>query len=319
MPGVPSRRSGIAPPALTDVLTSAAAYASAEKAAATRLAYRGDWRDFETWCNAMQVASLPATPAAVAGYLAHLADTGRKASTIARRLAAIAYAHKLKGLDAPTSGEAVRAVHRGIRRKIGVAQAKKAPATAAAIAAMVAGVEDTLAGKRDRALLLVGFAAALRRSEIVDLKVNSLEPHADGILLHLGRSKTDQEGAGCIVPVPRGEQLRPVEALEAWLAAARITDGPVFRPIDRHGHVGTGSLTDRSVADIVKRRAREAGLDAKMFSGHSLRAGFVTEALERGADILKVMDITRHRRLETLKGYDRRAKAFKNHAGREFL
>jgi integrase len=148
----------------------------------------------KAWCESVKAADLPAQPATVAGYLAHLADSGRKASTIGRQLAAIAYAHKLKGLEPPTSTEAVNVVMRGIRRTIGVAPAGKAPATAAAIDAMLSHIPATLIGCRDRAILLLGFAAALRRSELVALKLDDLEFGPDGLMVHIRRSKTDQDG-----------------------------------------------------------------------------------------------------------------------------
>lgn len=328
MPQPPARAGGT-PPALTDVLTSAAGYAQDEKAASTRRGYRSDWRDFSAWCDRMQLAAMPALPATVAAYFAHLADSGRSAGTIARRVAAIAYAHKLKGADSPTTVEAVRQVLRGIRRRIGVKPVQKAPATARAIGAMVANIPDGgITGIRDRAILLLGFAAALRRSEIVGLKVNDLEFSPDGVLVHIRKSKTDQEGQGTIIAVPRGGKLQPVEAIEAWLAhknRVEIPDnairqnGPLFVSIDRHGNVNPNALSDKSIADIVKHRAAAAGLDPAIFSGHSLRAGFVTSALEHGADLFKVMDVTRHKRVETLKIYDRRAQAFRNHAGKDFL
>jgi len=336
---VPSSGAAPLPPALTDALSAAASYAEAEKAAATRRAYRSDWRHFHTWCESVSAAPLPAAPATVAAYLSSLADRGRSASTISRRLAAISYAHRLKGLDSPAGSEPVRAVLRGIRRTIGTAVTRKAPATARALEAMLAAIPAGLTGLRDRALILLGFAAALRRSELVALKVNDLEWEQDGLLVHVRRSKTDQVGAGHVIAVPRGARLKPVEAVEAWLAGLSLADAnytcrvacstgaearyaaavPLFRPIGRSGRVGRQALTGDSVATIVKRYAGAAGLDPKIFSGHSLRAGFVTSALEHGADLFKVMDVTRHRRLETLKGYDRRARAFRDHAGRDFL
>jgi site-specific recombinase XerD len=319
MPKLPARAAPVTPPALKDALTSAAGYAAEEKAAATRRAYRSDWRAFETWCRRANTCPLPASAAAVAAYLAHVADAGLRASTISRKLAAISYAHKLKGIDPPTASEAVRAVLRGIRRRVGVAPARKAPATALAIAAMLEHVPDTLIGRRDRAILLIGFAAALRRSELAGLQVSDLERHADGLIVHIRRSKTDQEGAGAQIPVPRGGRLRPVDALDAWLAAAEITAGPVFVSIGKGARVSRKALSCKAVGGIVKRYAAAAGYDPKAFAGHSLRAGFVTSALEHGADIFRVMDVTRHRRVETLKGYDRRAKAFRNHAGDGFL
>jgi site-specific recombinase XerD len=299
--------------------TSAAGYAAEEKAAATRRAYRSDWLQFQAWCEGATTQSLPASPATAAAYLAHLADSGLKASTIGRRLAAIAYAHKLKGLDAPTSSEAVHAVLRGIRRRIGVAPVRKAPATAKAISAMLEHIPDTLIGRRDRAILLIGFAAALRRSELAALQVSDLERHADGLLVHIRKSKTDQEGEGAQIPIPRGGRLRPVDALDAWLQVAQITDGPVFVSIGKGGRVSKKRLSDNAIGEIVKRYASAAGYDPKDYAGHSLRAGFVTSALEHGADMFRVMDVTRHRRVETLKGYDRRAKGFRNHAGDGFL
>jgi site-specific recombinase XerD len=304
----------------TDVLKSAASYARADKSEATKLAYRSDWRDFAGWCEQLGASPMPAAVETVAAYLAHLADSGRKASTITRRTAAIAYAHRLAGIvSPPTSAEPVKAVLRGIRRRIGVAVQRKAPATARAITAMLRRVPDTLIGKRDKAILLIGFSAALRRSELVGLQVGDVRAVGEGTIVHIRRSKTDQEGQGHDVAVPRGTRLKPVEALEAWLTAAQITEGPIFRPIGKGGRVKSEALTGESVARIVKRYAKLAKLDPEMFAGHSLRAGFVTSALETGADLLKIMDVTRHRSVETLKGYDRRAKAFVNHAGRKFL
>jgi site-specific recombinase XerD len=308
------------PPALTDVLTSAASYAEAEKAESTRRAYRADWRHFRAWCEGNRLSDLPAEPGTVAAYLAHLADTGRTVSTVTRRLAAISYAHRLKGYVQNAKVEPIGAVVRGIRRRIGIKANQKSPATAPTLHDMLEHVpRTTLAGARDRALLLLGFAGALRRSELAALHVSDLVVHPDGLMLHIRRSKTDQDGEGHLIPIPRGGRLKPVEALEAWLAVSGITEGPVFRRLHWGRKVGTDALGDHSVADIIKRYALAAGLDPKLFSGHSLRAGFVTSALEHGADLFKVMDVTRHRRVETLKGYDRRARAFRDHAGKDFL
>jgi integrase len=139
------------------------------------------------------------------------------------------------------------------------------------------------------------------------------------ITRRIKRSKTDQEGAGDFVSIPHGSRLRPVAAVKEWLEAAGITEGQSCRSIKKGGLVTSDRLSDRSVAQIIKLRAEVAGFDPTMFSGHSLRAGFVTSALHHGADILRVMDVTRHREVSTLKTYDRRAKAFKQHAGDAFL
>ncbi len=298
---------------------SAERYAEAAVAAATRAAYGSALRAFAAWGVERALATLPADPETVADYLAGLADRGCKAATIDLHAAAIASAHRAAGLAPPTGAESVRATVRGIRRSIGTRATRKAPATAEALRKMIRRIPDTLTGKRDRALLLIGFAAALRRSELVALTVADIERAPEGIFVHLRRSKTDQDGAGHAVPVPRGSKLRPVEALEHWLQASGISEGPLFRPIGKGGRIGAEPLTGRSVAAIVKVRAAAAGLDATLFSGHSLRAGFVTSALATGADLLKIMATTRHTQVDTLKGYDRRAQSFVAHAGKGFL
>ena len=295
-------------------------YALAEKADATRRAYRSDFEMFGTWCRARRnVEPLGASPDDVAAYLAAQASAKVKPSTLTRRLAAIAYAHRLAGLESPAGHEAVRAVMRGIRRTAGTAPTRKAPATADRVAAMLQAISpDTLAGKRDRALLLLGFAGAFRRSELVALDVADLAFEPEGVRVMIRRSKADQEGQGQEIAILRGTKLRPVAALQAWLAAGGVTTGPVFRSINRHGQVGE-ALTAQSVALVVKRHAGAAGLDPNTFAGHSLRSGFLTSAAEAGADVLRMMEVSRHKRVETMQGYVRRASLFKGHAGAEFL
>jgi site-specific recombinase XerD len=328
MPTLPVPRGG-QPAVATDALQRAADYAAASKSTATRRAYQSDFNHFAAWCALSGETPLPASAGIVAAYLASLADAGLKASTITRRCAAIACAHRLAGCEPPTAAEPVKAVLRGIRRTIGAAVTGKAPATARAIQAMLRRIPDTPAGKRDRALLLIGFSAALRRSELVALNLADIETVPEGIIVHVRRGKTDQEGQGAAIAIPRGSKLKPVEALTAWLDARKssipvnLTPDvkaamPLFISIAKGGRPG-GRLSGRAVALIVKRWAGAAKLDPALFAGHSLRAGFVTSALEAGADTFKIMDVTRHKRVETLRIYDRRAKAFKNHAGKEFL
>ncbi|UYW25893.1 tyrosine-type recombinase/integrase [Methylorubrum extorquens] len=300
-------------------LDRARAYAAEARSERTRKAYTSALRVFVAWGDEQGLDTLPARPEVVAAYVAHLADTGRKPATINLHVAAIAAAHRLAGFDVPTASEAVKATLRGVRRTLGTRQTRKAPVTAETLKKALRKIPDDLSGARDRALLLIGFAAALRRSELVALDVTDLERVPDGIIVHVRRSKTDQDGHGQEIAVPRGGKLKPCDALDAWLAAAKITAGPVFRPINKGGRVGADRLTDRSVADIVKRHVSAAGLDASLFSGHSLRAGFVTSALAAGADVLKVMHVTRHTAVTTLQKYDRRARAFDDHAGRKFL
>lgn len=305
--------------ALVDPLASVRAYLAAEKSDNTRRAYAADWTDFTTWCNQVLEDPLPAAPATVARYLAQLADSGRKTSTIQRRIAAIRAAHRAAGFEPPTNTEGVKATMRGIRRTLGARPTRKAPTTAELLGTVIHKLPDTLAGKRDRAILLISFAAALRRSELVALHLHHIERRHRGIVIHIDRSKGDQEARGQQVPVPNGRELRPVDALDTWLKGAGITEGPIFREVDRHGKVGSTPLSDRSIARIVKRAVKACGLNERIFSGHSMRAGFVTSALERGQDTLKVMRVTRHKKVETLKIYDRRENDFDDHAGGEFL
>jgi site-specific recombinase XerD len=304
---------------LEEASDAATDFARASKSAATRRAYQTDAADFAAWCERHGLEPLPASVDAVAAYLAALARSGLKAPTITRRCAGIRYLHRMAGFESPTSNEGIKAVLAGIRRSIGTSVIRKAPATAETVRAIIGDKPTDLRGLRDRALLLLGFAGALRRSELVALDVADLEETVEGLLVRIKRSKTDQEGVGDFVSIPHGSRLRPVAAVKEWLEAAGITEGPIFRSIKKGGLVTSDRLSDRSVAQIIKLRAEAAGFDPTIFSGHSLRAGFVTSALHHGADILRVMDVTRHREVSTLKTYDRRAKAFKQHAGDAFL
>jgi site-specific recombinase XerD len=175
------------------------------------------------------LCALPAEPAAVAAFIAAETARGIKCATLGRRVAGIRHAHKLAGLASPTDDERVKAVMRGARRTLGVAPVKKSAATSDKVLAMVAAGTRGLAGKRDRAVLLLGFALAARRSELVALDVADLEECPDGLRVTIRRSKTDQEGAGTVVAVCRGSIACPVAAVRDWVTAAGITEGPLFR------------------------------------------------------------------------------------------
>jgi integrase len=293
-------------------------FAQAEKAEATRAAYAADWRDFAIWCHARAATPLPAHPGIVAAYLSALADSGRKSSTIGRKAAAIGYRHKLAGHEPPTNTEGVKATLRGIRRTVGTATTGKAPATADVIGKMLDLCSASMIGKRDRALLAFGFAGAFRRSELCALDVADLTETPDGLRVLIRRSKGDQEGQGQEIAIPRGYRLRPVEALQTWLCAASISAGPVFRSVSKSGKVGD-RLDHDSAARVVKRYAARAGLDPAAYAGHSLRSGFLTSAAEAGASVWKLAEVSRHKSLDTLRGYVRRVDLFKEHAGAAFL
>jgi integrase len=304
---------------LADDLGAARDFLASEKSEATRRAYASDWRIFTGYCAARGLMALPAAPDSVMAFLAAEARGGAKASTLGRRVAAIRYAHRCAGLEPPTNGEAVKATLRGIRRSIGTARTQKAPATADLVRAMLDACPDTPHGKRDRALLALGFAGAFRRSELVALRVEDLAEVPDGFRVTIRRSKTDQEGQGQQLVVPRGAKLRPVEAVQTWLAAAGITSGPVFRAVAKGGAIGAAALSGDAVPDVIKAAARRTGLDPALFSGHSLRAGFLTSAAEAGATVFKMMEVSRHKSVDVLAGYVRRSDMFRDHAGAAFL
>lgn len=281
-------------------------YIRQAKAANTIRAYRADWADFTAWCEARGLRPLPAEPSTVAFYLSWLTERC-KTSTLQRRLSAIAQAHKTAGFDPPTAHPIVRNTWQGIKRAKGTAQEGKAPAVTADIRAMVATLPDNLLGLRDRALLLVGFAGAFRRSELVGLDVQDVQFTREGLVVTIRRSKTDQEGQGQTIGIPYGSNPAtcPVRALEDWLSASGITEGPIFRPVNRHGQVLPGRLSDKAVALVVKRAARAAGLDPARYAGHSLRAGLATAAAAAGVSERAIMAQTRHKSVTVARKYIR--------------
>ena len=159
-----------------------------------------------------------------------------RVSTLTRRLAAVSIAHDARDLPNPVRSPLVRATMRGIRREHGAAQRQAKPLLREDLFVVLGGMGDQLKDLRDQALLLLGFAGGLRRSELVAVTCNDLERVQQGIILSIRRSKTDQEGVGRKIGIPLGRTIHcPVRALEHWLSAARVEEGPVFRPVDRHG------------------------------------------------------------------------------------
>ena len=292
-------------------LESANAYAAEARSENTRKAYGSDWAAFEAWTGAQGAKALPASPALVASYLAALADAGRKPSTIGRALVAISQAHKLAGHPSPRAGAMVGETMRGIRNSKGCAPVQKAPVVVDVLKAMVATLPGSLLGLRDRALLVLGFAGGFRRSELVGLTVADLTFSDDGIAVRLTRSKTDQAGEGRMVPIPFGSAKGtcPVRTVRAWLDAAGIVEGRVFRAVDKHGHVAA-ELSGKAVGLVVKRRATAAGLEASRFGGHSLRAGLVTSAAKAGKSEATIAKTTGHRSVAILRSYVRNARLF---------
>jgi site-specific recombinase XerD len=297
-------------------LEAARDFAKASKAPRTLDEYKADWRRFEAWAKARNVRSMPAEPAAVAAYLAHLATTGKRYATISRSLASISVAHKAAGHESPRKSASVSLALQGIARSVGTAPVnQKAPTLVADLRAMVRTLPVSLIGTRDRALLLVGFAAALRRSELVGLDVADLAFTDDGLEVTLRRSKTDQEGQGRKIGVPYGSDPStcPIRSLQAWLRVSGITAGAIFRSV-RHGAMTDSRLRGADVASVVKRTAKAAGLDAAHFAGHSLRAGLATSAAKAGKSERVIMRTTGHKSIAMVRRYIRDADLFSENA-----
>ena len=290
-------------------------YRATAKAANTVAAYRSDWNDFTTWCRARGFEALPADPATVALYITDLAERC-KPSTITRRLATISQAHQQAGHATPTSVPVVRDVLQGIKRAKGSAPVAKMAAVTTIIRAMVETLDDDLKGKRDRALILIGFAGAFRRSELVGLTVATVQFTNDGVVIKLPHSKTDQEGTGETKGIPYGSMPAtcPVRALRAWLDAASIVAGPIFRPINRWGQIQAKPLTGHAVAELIKQLAESAGYDPAAFSGHSLRAGLATAAAAAGVAYHTIKKQTGHRSDQVLQRYIRDGSLFRENA-----
>lgn len=299
---------------LVTVANEARKFARRSRSANTLRAYAADWAHFTGWCQDHGVVSLPALPETAALYLASLADR-HKVSTIQRRISAISQRHLLRGLDPPTKNELVRSVVKGIRRTLGVAPCQKAPLVAAEVREMVASLPDSLGGVRDSALLLLGFAGAFRRSELVGLNVADLTFTPDGLIVALNRSKTDQDGHGRKIGIPSlpASDACPVRAVREWLDASGLTDGALFRRIGVGDRLHSTRLSAGAVALVVKRHLRK-GRDVQQFAGHSLRSGFCTSAAQGGASIKSIMKQTGHRSLATVLRYLREASLFRGNA-----
>jgi integrase len=256
----------------------------------------------------------------VALYLTWLVDERkRKTSTLARRIAAISQVHQVAGFPTPTGESVVRSVMAGIRRVHGSEQTAKTALSPELLRRLVGGLPDTLRGRRDRALLLIGFAGALRRTELVALEVRDVAFEAEGIVLAIRRSKTDPEASGQLVGIPYSEQKEtcPVRALESWLESAHITVGAVFRPIERWSNIiQPRPLEDRRVATLLKELIQRAGLDPKTFAGHSLRSGLATAAAAGGASERAIMDQTRHKSVKQVRHYIQRGSLFRDNAAK---
>ena len=311
------------PPALSFAEAEAAAadYRRAARTDNTRRAYRAAVAAFTEWCAMHRQTALPASPETVAAFLAAEAGRGLAVNTLRLRHAALRYLHLLAGYPPPTASPLVSATFAGIRRAHRRPLRKKTALVLEPLRSALQAMPDSLPGRRDRALVLVGFAAALRPSELAALAIEYLTRHEDGIALFLPWRKNDQEAHGTTVWLPAGQtDLCPVTALETWLAAAEITEGPMFRRVwrlppprirkgakrklvaDRY-RIGTNPIDTNSIALVVKKWTGRAGLDGAAFAGHSLRRGAISSGVAQGVHIARLKQFSGHASLKSLEEY----------------
>lgn len=310
--------------ALAQEIEAARQYRQRARAANTIRAYASDWAQFEGWCWERALEPLPASAEAVATYLAARARAGNAPSTITRHLAAIGWQHRQNGLVPPQARDARMVIAdtlAGIRREQRARPTgKKAAISAANLARMIGKAEgEGPRAIRDRAVLALGLAAALRRSELVALQLADLTLVEQGLTLRIRASKTDQDGAGAVIAIPAGKVLTPVKHLNAWLKLRGGEPGPLFTRIAPSGLLTCDPMSDRSVARLVQRYADRIGLDPASVAGHSLRAGFLTEAARTRASLPKMQEVSRQKSVDVLLGYIRSAELFDDHAGDGFL
>ena len=305
-------------------LAAALALAQGAKAANTLRAYAADCRDWWGFCARAGFATLPPIPAALAAFVADLGERGSKAATIRRRLQAVAWLARGHGHPVDLRDPLIADALAGLARGQGSAQRQAAALTMPEIRALVGACGTDLTGRRDRALVLLGFAGALRRSELMALDVDKgtadedlgrswIEFTTEGLVLRLATSKGDRAGAGVRIGVPRGKhpETCPARAVEAWIREAQITHGPLFRPVSRWGCVEPQRLHAESFRRILHRLAARAGIVGtrlEPISPHGLRAGFITEAYRQGLGDEEIMQHSRHKHLGAMRRYVRRAR-----------
>lgn len=276
----------------------------AELAASTRETYACGWRQWEHWCQGRDINPLPAPPEAIAAFLAERAQAGVHFSTLDCYCSGIAYRHRQDGLADPTADFLVRRVRRGLRRILGVAPIRQAhPLTVAELSQIIASIDtDNAKDIRDRAILLLGYASAMRPGEISALNVDDLQRKPTGVLITIRRSKTDPDAHGQLIGVARGVNrlTDPIRALDAWLTVRPPEPGALFTRVLWRKHATGERIGPRAISRTVQERANAAGFDGMPISGHSLRAGHATTAAVNGAPIDRIAAQTRHRDLGTL-------------------
>jgi site-specific recombinase XerD len=304
-------------PYLSSLLEQAERTFRSSRAGSTLRAYKHDWKMFRSWCEDHGFVPLPASSQAVILYATELTKNQKlRLGTLNRRLAAISELHQEMHFDSPTQTWEMKKFMAGLRRELGAAPEQKKAISVPDLKKIVAQIPATLIGKRDRALLLLGFAGAFRRSELVAIDVDNCAVTPEGMTVDLKRGKTDQEGERRLVGIPRGEDEAtcPISAVENWRAAAKIDTGPLFRVMNRHGQVLDKRLSGEAVAMVVKRYVWRLGEGIEDFAGHSLRAGLATSAAAAGKSERAIMNQTGHRSVKTVRRYIRQGSVFRENA-----
>ena len=290
------------------------------KANNTVRAYKSDFNDFSLFCAQNGFKSLPSEPKIVSLYLTHLSTKEVKMSTLKRRLVSIGVIHKLKGHYLDTKHPIIIENIMGIKRRKGSVQKGKKPILISNLKLIINVIDkskyEDIKKYRDRSIILIGFSGGFRRNEIVSLDYDDLDFVSEGLKINLKRSKTDQFGEGSVKGLPYFDnaQYCPVLSLKNWIEVSNISSGPLFRRFSKGSKLSENRLTDQTVALLIKKYLKLAGIDNKNYSGHSLRSGFATTAAESGAEERSIMAMTGHKSTEMVRRYIKEANLFKNNA-----
>ena len=290
------------------------------KAKNTIRAYKSDFNDFSLFCAQNGFKSLPSEPKIISLYLTHLSTKDAKMSTLKRRLVSIGVIHKLKGYYLDTKHPSVLENIMGIKRRKGSNQKGKKPLLINDLKLLINVIDNNnneeIMRVRDRSIILIGFSGGFRRNEIVSLDFNDLDFVSEGLKINLKRSKTDQFGEGSVKGLPYFDNSLycPVLSVKKWIEISNIKSGPLFRRFTKGSKLTNNRLTDQTVALLIKKYLKLAGIESKNYSGHSLRSGFATSAAESGAEERSIMAMTGHKSTEMVRRYIKEANLFKNNA-----
>jgi len=290
------------------------------KANNTVRAYKSDFNNFGLFCAQNGFKSLPSEPKIVSLYITHLSSKGIKMSTLKRRLVSIGVIHKLKGHYLDTKHPVIIENIMGIKRRKGSIQKGKKPLLINNLKKIINVIDEynteNIKKFRDRSIILMGFSGGFRRNEIVSLDYDDLDFVTEGLKISIKRSKTDQFGKGSVKGLPYFDntQYCPVLSLKNWIEISRIRSGPLFRRFSKGTKLSEKRLTDQTVALLIKKYLKIAGIDSKNYSGHSLRSGFATSAAEAGVEERNIMSMTGHKSPEMVRRYIKEANIFKNNA-----